>query len=128
MIQKLDELGWPEAKIIDLSFNGKKLQFSMLDIMSFSDPLKYEIVNILIPDIESLKIELIPFVNGKYRSKLIPVDYGSATEKDEGFEGIIFENPLTDIKAEYFWISSDVRAKNIEIARTGKYEFIPRAN
>jgi len=99
----------------------------MLDIMSYSDPLKFEVVIVSISDIEALKIELIPFVNGKYESKIVPIDFGSAIEKDEGFEGIISENPLSDIKAEYFWISSDLRAKSIEIVRTGKYEYIPRA-
>ena len=128
MTQILEDLGWPEAKLFDLSFIDNNLKFSMLDILTYDDPLKYEIVNVSISEIEALRIELIPFVNGAYQSKIVPIDFGVATENDEGFEGTISENPLTEISAEYFWISSDLRAKKIEIERTGKYEYISRAD
>ena len=126
MSDTLEDLGWPEAKIFDISFQSDSLTFRMLDLLSYGDPLKFEVVKVAISDIEALRIEISPYINGKYHSKFVPVNFGNATHDDEGFEGITHENPFSDIKADYFWISSDLRAKNIEIERTAVFEYVQR--
>ena len=126
MNEKLEDLGWIEAKLFNLSYDGKKLKFNMLDILSYDTTSKFEVVIVSISSIESLKIELSPFINGKYQQKITPIDIGKVEDVDEaeGFEGIIYKNILTDIKADYFWISSDLKANNIEIMRTGEFKYI----
>ncbi len=126
MSNKLEDLGWPEATLFDMTFQDGTLQFSMKDIMGYLDPIKYEIVNVSISDIEALRIELRPFIDGKYEAEFFPIEIGNITDDDEGFEGVLRENQITDIEAEYFWITGDVRAKTIEIVRTGEFEFLQR--
>ena len=83
----------------------------MLDLLSYGDPLKYEVVEVTMSDIVALRIEFTPYINGHYQSKVIPVNYGNPCQDDEGFEGITHENAFNAIKAEYFWISAQFRAK-----------------
>ncbi len=127
MSVKLEDLGWPEAKLFDLTFDGEVLCFKMLDLLSYGDPLKFEIVEVVISKIEALRIEMTPNKNGIFFKKEIVVDIGVINEDDEGFEGGIGENALTETQSEKFWVSADVSAKNIEIYRTGQYEYLPRA-
>ena len=126
MSNTLEDLGWPEAKIFDISLQSDSLTFRMLDLLSYDDPLKFEVVKVSISNIEALRIEVRPYINGHYQSKFTPVNFGNVTEDDEGFEGITHENPFNDTEAEYFWISSDLRAKSIEIERTGEFEYVHR--
>ncbi len=126
MNEKLDDLGWPEAKIFDLTFDGETLKFSMTDLLSYGDPLKFEIVNVSISEVKALQIEVSPYDGDKYLDREVVVSFGKVTEQDECFEGIIEECNLTKTKAKYFWISSDVNAKSINVERTGKYVYIQR--
>ena len=126
MSHKLESLGWPEAKLFDLAFDGNVLSFKMLDLVSCESPLKHEVVEVVISHIRALKIEMIPYKNGKFIEKEIVIDIGGANDKDEDFEGTIGENMFTNTAAEYFWISADVNAENTEINRTGKYEYVSR--
>lgn len=126
MSEKLEDLGWPEAKLYDLAFDGEVLHFKMLDLLSYGDPLKFEIVEVIISKIEALRIELTPYKDGMFLEKEVAVDIGVIND-DEGFEGGVGENALTETQADHFWVSADLRAKNIEINRTGQYEYVPRA-
>lgn len=127
MSNTFEDLGWPEATLFDMSFTGDVLSFQMQDIVSYGDPLKYEIVKVAISGIQALRIELYPFVDGKYEPKFLPVNIGNVSEDDDVFEGIMHDNPFNEIEAEYFWISGDVKAKTIEIERTGDFVFMPRS-
>ena len=127
MSDNLGDLGWPEATLFDFSFNGTELKFSMLDLLAYGNPLKFEVAKVAISDIEALRIELSPYVSGAYKSKIVPVDIGSTNGECEGFEGIIHENHFCETKGEYFWISSDLKANNIEVERTGEFKYVPRA-
>ncbi len=122
---KLDDLGWPEATLFDMTFQDGILHFKMEDIMAYTDPLKFEIVRVTISDIDALRIELKPFINGKYESDFIAINMGEITDEDDCFDGVLRENHITDIEAEYFWITGDVRAKTIKIERTGEFVFTP---
>lgn len=121
MSDTFSDLGWPEATLFDMTFEDGLLRFKMSDLMWHdSHTLKFEIVNVAIPEIEALRIELTPFIHGEYGAKFIAVDFGTVTDEDEVFEGIIRKNPLSDIDAEYFWLTGHVRAKTIEVERTGE--------
>ena len=128
MSDKLEDLGWPEAKLSNIVFNGEILQFSMIDLLSYDDPLKFEVVDVNITEIDALRIDISPYDGAKYLAKETVVNVGHITDEDEGFEGIIEENPFSESKAKYFWISGDVNAKSIQVTRTGKYEYIPRTS
>jgi hypothetical protein len=125
MSNKLEDLGWPEATLFDMTFQNGTLSFSMKDILSYV-PVKFEIVHVSISDIEALRIELKPYINGNYEAEFFPIEIGNITDDDEGFEGVLRENQITDIEAEYFWITGDLRAKTIEIERTGNFIYQER--
>ncbi len=125
-MSKFEDLGWPEATLFDMSFQDNSLSFSMHDLISYDEPVKFEIVNVRVSDIEAIRIELRPFINGKYGAMLVAAEIGTISEEDDVFEGVIYENPFSDLKAEYFWISGDLRAKSINIDRTGEFVFVQR--
>ena len=125
MTGKLEDLGWPEASLFDFSYEGDALGFRMYDLLSY-EGLMFEIVEVSISAIEALHIELRPFADGRYGPEIIAVSFGAPTDADEVFEGITRENPFTDARAEYFWLSSTLRAGRIEIVRTGRIESLSR--
>ncbi len=125
-MNKLEDLGWPETTLFNMSFQGNSLSFSMHDLVSYENPVKFEIVNVIVSDFEALRIELRPFIDGKYEAMFAAAEIGTISEEDDVFEGIIYENPFSTIEAEYFWVSGDLRAKSILINRTGEFVFTPR--
>jgi hypothetical protein len=126
MSSELGGLGWPEAELFDLSLEGGTLSFGMSDLLAYGDPARYEVVRVSVSDIEALRIEMWPFSAGAYGSVFVPVDLGAPTDNDEVIEGVIRENPFSDVGAEYFWLCSTLRARSIETERTGKIVLVPR--
>ena len=64
-MSKLEDLGCSEATLFDITLQGNSLSFCMRDLISYDNPVKFEIVNVRVSDIEALRIELRPFINGK---------------------------------------------------------------
>ncbi|TQV73702.1 hypothetical protein FLL45_12580 [Aliikangiella marina] len=123
---KLDDLAWPEATLFNLSFDGTVLSFTMTDIQSYIEPIKFEEVDVRITDISALRVTLRPFIDGKYSAKELVVDIGDFAETGEVIEGIVRQNPLTDTNAEYFWLTGELKAADIVIKRTGNYQYKTR--
>jgi hypothetical protein len=126
MRERLEDLGWPEAELLDMSFAEGVLKFKMLDLLSYSDPLSYEVVEVVVKEIEALRIAFTPYRNGRFEVREIPVQIGAPRDSDEGFEGVCFTNPFSDTPAEQFWVSGDLRAADVSIRRTGQVVFKQR--
>lgn len=123
-MENLDlNLNFPEVDYRDFIYYKDSLTFTALDLVGLGNPLEYEIVKVSITNIVALRITLSPFRNGEYGESFTPVDFGNASEQDGGFEGIIYENPFTDEKAKYYWISSDYRGCTVTFDRTGEFEY-----
>ncbi|WMW79326.1 hypothetical protein RF679_11775 [Undibacterium cyanobacteriorum] len=126
MHEQLIDLGWPEATLFDMTLIGGELKFKMHDILEYSDPLKYEVVEVEFNEIEALRIEITPFKNDKYASREIKVDFGELGVDPSGFEGILLTDPFSDSVAEYYWVSGDLRAGRVLVKRTGQFVYKPR--
>ena len=120
MSTKLEDLGWPEARLFNITHNADTLSFSRLDILGYAEHINFEVVNVAISDIKALKIMLRPFIDNCYAEQFTVADFGELTEDDDVIEGITYQNPFNDIEAEYYYLSADLRAGNISIERTGE--------
>lgn len=109
-----------------MSFAEGVLQFKMLNLLSYSDPLSYEVVEVAVKEIEALRIAFTPYRNGRFEAEEVPVDIGAMRDGDEGFEGVCFKNPFSEVPAEQFWVSGDLRAADVSIRRTGQVVFKER--
>lgn len=125
MNDQFRNLGWSEATIFDLSFVDGELKFKMHDILSYDDPLKYEIVEIEICQIEALRVETIPFRYGRYGDPKLNVAIGKLEIESDGFEGVLLSNPFSESVAEHWWVGGDFHANEILIYRTGEFVYIP---
>lgn len=127
MDEEFSNLGWPEATISDMSLGGGRLIFKMHDILAYSDPLKYEVVEIEIYGIHTLRLELSAYKDGKYGPPEVIINIGSVASDAYGFAGVAMTSPFHSSKAEYYYVNGDFEADRVLVHRTGKFVFKPRA-
>ncbi|WP_338846301.1 hypothetical protein V8J88_21395 [Massilia sp. W12] len=127
MTGTLEDLGWPEAELFDMALEDGVFSFKMLDLLAYSDPLKYEVVLVMVKGIDSLHISMTQYRNGRFEAKFMPIQIGRQSEDDQGFEGVSLADPFTGAKAEQFWVSGSLRATDISLRRTGEFRFKQRA-
>lgn len=127
MSERLEDLAWPETELFEISLQDGVLSFQMLDLLSYDDPLSYEVVEVEAKEIEALRIAFTPYRNGRFGAEEISVLIGHPEDNDEGFEGCSATNPFSGEPADQYWVSGYLRAADVSIRRTGKIVFKRRA-
>ena len=118
--EEFESLCWVEASLKNIKYENNCLSFTMTDLISYKPKRIYEYVEIVIQNIKSLNVSLVPFINGEY-AKEEYFTIGNLNYPDSfGFEGRIEANPFTNQESDYFWITADFEAANICIKRTGR--------
>ena len=125
MRDAFSKLGWFEASLRDLSYQEGALAFEMLDLLSCTDPLKYEVVEVRVEQVEALHLLVNPYRDGRYIGNQTAISVGSTTDSDECFEGVLLDKRIGTQTADFFWALGHVRANRYLVRRTGRFEYIP---